>query len=422
MNNQQSSAQPNVTLTGGQVEVPSTSVDRIVVEERNSNDDSNINSSVDMDEYEPSDIVETVVKDFPYEERIQSVADILGTDLPTIKKRSANFALSVVKSKESGKEYLRLPASANFPDKFKEYIEEASAAEGSYRQRNPKNRYPLEIGAFPKKPKIKMEYYEIGDRPWIVLPSNVPKEMFVKSLYPISKDVKSNPDVFVKQDKIKDWEEMARENISILSHLDHFIAASSRLFELLYDKLDRDEAISNQTLFNVARQGVGLMHSAGLGIQDLTRNSVWTVGETVLARQDVYLRKIKNKIPEHISQTLRFGDLNMPYLFDPEKVKEAEKAAEAMTHDKAQDKLVSTVTKMAEKQSTSRQPVSRAGQRYPKQSFQNMAGSDRKDKGSESKQYEKKPYDNQSNRGGRGGRGGGRGKYQQQSFRQYNKN
>ena len=36
------------------------------------------------------------------------------------------------------------------------------------------------------------------------------------------------------------------ESVSVLSHCDHFIAAGSKLFEMMYDKADRDEEMTDR--------------------------------------------------------------------------------------------------------------------------------------------------------------------------------
>ena len=270
---------------------------------------------------EPVDLVEKVVHGTSYEERIEMVGEILERELPTLKKKTANFALSVVTNKE-GKEVKRLPASLNFGDKFGEIMMEASAAEGSHRQKNPKNRFPLDIGHYPNRPKVKMEYYEISERPWRLIPVGPPKGLFTKNLYCLEKEVKNYPDVYLKQEKVKDWEEMARENVTILSHTDHFLAAASTLFQDMFDRINRGEKMPQDVVFDMAGQGICMLYSAGMALQDLTRNNVWLAGEALLARRDSYLRRLKDKIPPHTLQNLRFGDPNLPFLFDPEMVQQ----------------------------------------------------------------------------------------------------
>ena len=61
-------------------------------------------------------------------------------------------------------------------------------------------------------------------------------------------------------------------DISILSHTDHFIAAGSRLSEVLYDHAECGVELKEEFIWNVARQGISMMHSAGMAIQDLVMN------------------------------------------------------------------------------------------------------------------------------------------------------
>ena len=113
---------------------------------------------------DPVDIMKAVISDTSYEERIEMVGDILGAELPTTIKRSANFAMSV--SKKAGTVYSRLPPSERFADKFDEFTSEISGSEGSCRSSNPKNRQPLAIHKLPNRPRPKMQFYEICGCPW----------------------------------------------------------------------------------------------------------------------------------------------------------------------------------------------------------------------------------------------------------------
>ena len=85
---------------------------------------------------------------------------------------------------------------------------------------------------------------------------------------------------------LKGWENIAREDISILFHTDHFIAAQSRMFEVLYDHVEHGVELKEEFIWNVAKQGISMMHSAGMAVQDLVRNNIWLAGDTMLTSSD----------------------------------------------------------------------------------------------------------------------------------------
>ena len=367
---------------------------------------------------EPEDIVATVIGDSTFEERIAMVGDILETELPTIKRQSANFAMSVTKTADAV--FKRLPPSANFECKFDEFIQELSAAEGSRRAKSGKRKQPYEVGMLPARVRPKMQFYEIGDRPWLVQAPEAQKNLFNKSIYRGS----TAPPIAVSTERLMDWESMNRENVSVLSHVDHFIAAGQRLFESLYDKTERGEKLEPEMIWNIARQGICMMHSAGMGIQDMVRNEVWQIGEQVITRRDAWLSKCKEKIPPVNIDQLRFSSLNNPCLFDPNSLEEAIKAASVQKHEKVQDEMLSKVSNLSrpggEKSSSNKE-------KFVKQSFQNFHGKQESsnnsgNKGKSQEQgYNQKPQgksgQGSNNNGNRGQNHGNRGRKHSGGFK-----
>ena len=61
---------------------------------------------------------------------------------------------------------------------------------------------------------------------------------------------------------------MGRENVTVLSYMDHFLAAAGRLFEVLLDREEREVAYELGEIWNIARKRI----SAGMGLQDLVKN------------------------------------------------------------------------------------------------------------------------------------------------------
>ena len=70
--------------------------------------------------------------------------------------------------KEDGTTCKLLLTSAEFLE-FVNYVGELSAAPGSRRATNPKNRQPLEVGNLPTRPKVKIsDYYKIAGVSWLI--------------------------------------------------------------------------------------------------------------------------------------------------------------------------------------------------------------------------------------------------------------
>jgi len=359
---------------------------------------------------EPEEEVDTmmrVVNDTTYEERISMVGDILGADLPKTSKKSNNFAMSV--STKGSKEYNRLPASAMFEDKFQEFVAELSGAEGSIRAKNPKNKHPLAINKLPGRPKPKMHFYDIGNCPWQTEAPKIQSKMDNELIYTGS----MAPTAHVQDDKMREWETINRENVSILSHVDHFIASGQRIFETIYEKAENDEEMTPEMLWNLARQGLAMMFSAGRGVQDLARNSIWEIGEQMTVRRDVFLEKVKrsSSMPVENLEELRFSQLNTTKLFDQAVLDRAiEKTAEVKS-GKVQNELLNKVSKMS-RHGESHRPGADKG-KFGKQSFrhyQAKEGGGRKSNVSDradSSQGYKGPRFQQAGKEKRGNRGRG---------------
>ena len=161
-------------------------------------------------------------------------------------------------------------------------VDKVVAREGSHQASNIKNRFPMKVGKLPHRPLPKMQFYEIADRPWQGETSKHQKEAQAESIYA----VRGLPDYTVTSDMLMGWENITREDISILLHTDHFIAAGSRLFEVLYDHAECGVELEEEFIWNVARQGICMMHNAGMTIQDLVRNNIWLAGDTMFTCRD----------------------------------------------------------------------------------------------------------------------------------------
>ena len=349
------------------------------------------------------------------------VGDILGAELPTTSKRSKNFAMSV--TKKAGAEYHRLPPSSMFLQKFDDFTSELKGAEGSVRAQNPKNKAPLAINKLPGKPRTKMQFYEIGNCPW----QTAAPEAQSKLKNPVIYNGTLHPYCRVPDDKMIQWETTNRENVSILSHVDHFVAAGQRIFESIYDKVMRDEKLTPEMLWNLSRQGLCMMYSAGMGVQDLARNNIWQIGEQITTRRDVFLEKLKERgMPEANLEDLRFSSLNTPDLFDHRKLDRAiEKTSEAK-NDQVHTKVLSEMSKMSSsRQESDKKSGGKKNNKFNKQSFRqyNDKQQDRRDQERNPKGHDGQKHEqNQSNyKGKQGGQSRGQGKgYRKQPFSKQN--
>jgi hypothetical protein len=290
-----------------------------------------------------------VISDTSYDERISMVGDILDKQLPMVRKRTTNcvMALGSVETPE----YKRLPPSTLFHNRFEDFIMEMAAMEGSARAR--KGGQPLPVGKLPGRQRPKMQYYDIGNCPWNVHSVAVQKSIFGTILE------KNSSSVNVSVDRLKEWETMSRESVSILSHQDHFISAGMKIFEKLYEMTENDEELEPEMVWNVARQGICMMHSAALGVQDMVKNNISQVGEMMMTRRDALLEKMKGKVPPANIEQLRYSALNTPALFDQEAVDKAIEAAGELKSGRVQDQMlrdIGKISKPPEKSFAARKP------------------------------------------------------------------
>ena len=84
---------------------------------------------------------------------------------------------------------------------------------------------------------------------------------------------------------------MNKENVSLKSHADYFLAVSTKLFETLYQECEEEGQV-----WNLARIGVCMNFSAPMGIQDMAKTVIWQVGEQTISRQDQWLKAINGRV------------------------------------------------------------------------------------------------------------------------------
>jgi hypothetical protein len=365
-----------------------------------------------------------VIAETGFEERIMMVGDILGEELPTIQRKSTNFTKSL--GEEGEKRFKRLPPSSGLGSKMNEFMNELTAAEGSVRSRKTKESTAYEVGRLPPRPKMKMQFYDIAECTWQVKAPSSQKALLKSKLYPHG----GNPNLYVSWDRMSEWESMGRECISMLSHLDHFVAANAKLARTMFQKMEDGVKMSEEEIWNFARMGMCMSYSAGMAIQDIAKNVIWQVGEENITRRDAFLEKMKKNLPDGEVLKLRASDLNGPQLFDEEQREAAERIADGRSKDKLQSTLVYKALSLKEDnvKSDSRNKGADKG-RFKKATFQRYDGGEADErKGESERKSDYKPYksgtaSNSSSNRGKGGfsrtQRGGRGRFGQKRFTRY---
>jgi hypothetical protein len=324
------------------------------------------------------------------------------------------------------KTYKRLPPSSGLENRMKDFMNEVSAQKGSIRSKNAKQHTAFEVGKMPPRPKVKMQYYDIAECPWQTKAPPSQKALLKSNLY-VQEHI---PSVRINSERMEQWETMGRECISMLSHLDHFVAANAKLSRTMFQKMEDGEKMTEEEIWNFGRMGVCMSYSAGMAIQDIAKNVIWQVGEENVTRRDMFLERMKDRIPDHEILKLRAENVNGPDLIDEEMRVAADKLAESRKKDKLQSTMIHKALSLKEDRSSStsnkRSDRSDKG-KYPKYSFQRYD----KDEKSEQKDYDQKQSDYKPNysqrgrggnsRGQRGGQRGGRagGRFTRKKFGQY---
>jgi hypothetical protein len=317
---------------------------------------------------ECENVIQRVISETSFEERILMVGDILGEELPTVERKSVNFVRSV--GEEDAHSFKRLPASVGFESQMQEYMKELGAEEGSLRARFNKAHSPYVLGKLPSRQKLKMNYYEIAKCPWSVKAPPPQSALYNSHLYKGS----NVPSVYFSMERLVDWENMSRENVSVLSHLDHFVAAGSKLFRTMMERLESEEKVDEQDMWNMSRMGICMMHLAGMAVQDLAKNSMWQLGEQVTTRRDQFLDKMRDRVPPHELLRLRCTDINGPHLFDSKLVGELDKVAEVRQTEKRQTQVLNKALSSRDDQrkqtgSSSQSYYGRGDKKFTKTSF-----------------------------------------------------
>lgn len=300
-----------------------------------------------------------------YKEKIKLVGDILQKEVSIIPKPGKNFSMVL---EEDGGEEVGLPPSQGFPRAFEKWHNELRGAEGSIRGRQRPGEV-CEMYHFPPKPKSGMGAYTIVDRPWQQTAPPANKNLLESSLY----RGKEEPFVRVHPAKLKSIETSMRECISILSHMDWFLAASKVELGRQTEELSTREIVNteelgveledwtsierrgilawaeqvkdksfnaDQTTWNSLNSVIALIESAGRCAQDAAKLVIDAVGCTTLVRRDAWLDKFPELLPKETLLGLRGGDVNGEKLFDESMLKTAMEQVEVKKSAQVQERFL----------------------------------------------------------------------------------
>jgi hypothetical protein len=305
------------------------------------------------------------VKGPSYKEKIRLVGEILNKKVAIVPKKGSNISMVL---EDNSEESVTLPPSEGFPQAFEKWHGELTGAPGSRRATSRPNEI-LELYAFPQKPRNTMKAYNISDRPWQQTAPPANKSLTESSLY----RGKEEPFVKLHPNKLRHIESSMRECISILSHLDWFLAASKTEIKKQAEELNcRDfcdmETLSSElsdfsagerlgvvnwaqqvkdktfdadlAIWNSLHNVVGLIESAGRCAQDTATAVIDAVGCCTLARRDSWLDKFPDLLPKDSLLALRGQDVNQDKLFSEESLRLAREQVEAKKSAKVQDKFL----------------------------------------------------------------------------------
>jgi len=296
-----------------------------------------------------------------YRAKLQLVGKLLQLDTK-VESQSKNFAMSVDAGEATTRN--KLPASANFAQEFDKWLSELKGEEGSVRAKK-KQGEPFQVGQFPKRVHLKMSSYEIADCPWKVNAQGLDRQLLESVLY----FGKEEPQIKVKGARLRDWETSIREMLSVLSYMDMFTAAAIEIMKATSKRVEEDASTSKivmadivaklkdtqestlvelknyadnvymlkQDVWNDSQDAMGLLHSAGIGMQDCVKNAVDVIASSMVTRRDAWLEKVKSTLTKEGVLRLRQVELNADKLFGKEACEAALEEARDERRSKVED-------------------------------------------------------------------------------------
>jgi hypothetical protein len=274
----------------------------------------------------------------PYKDKIRLVCKILQREVEVKESRGSNFSMVL---EEGTTERVSLPPAEGFARVFREWQEELQGKPGSTRAKSRPNE-PYEVGTFPTKPHTKSAY-DGGDETWRRQAPLNNGCLLESELY----RGRSEPSPHVSASRLRSLESELRDNITILSHMDWFVAAAKKEAQNQVTALETrerpvdDEAghEADQEVWNGCQNITELLDSVGRGIQDITKTLIHATGYCTLIRRDAWLDRMENISKESVLK-LRCGDINAPKLFEDEALKEVAEECGARRMSRMQDSIL----------------------------------------------------------------------------------
>ena len=290
---------------------------------------------------------------------------------------------------------LNLPAAEGFSDIMQDYMKEVKAEEGSKRAGSNLH-LPLDLARVPARHKPNMAAYRLAGDEWRTSACNYNSSLTSASAF----KVPTVPKVSIEQERVRQWESSAREELTIASYSTWFLKGAREGLRILQQKyLDMSNQEGNgfseeewRTLWKATENIAEFVDSAGKGVKSIAENSISDIGSMLLTRRDAWLGKLTDNkaISKQEMWDLRTADMNSPSLFDQGKLEEIHSNASKRENENLQKNLL---TGMWNKKSNQQ-----------KQSFQSRPPGRGSTSNAGSTQGRNQPP--VFGRGGRGGRGG----------------
>ena len=299
---------------------------------------------------------------------------------------------------------LNLPAAEGFSEIMQDFMKEVKAEEGSKRAGSNLH-LPLDLARVPARHKPNMTAYRLAGNEWRTSACNYNSSLTSSAAF----KVPTVPKVTVEQERVRQWESSAREELTIASYSTWFLKGAREGLRILQQKyLDMSHQEGNgfeeeqwRVLWKATENIAEFVDSAGKGVKSIAENSISDIGSMLLTRRDAWLGKLTDNkaISKQEMWDLRTADLNGPALFDQEKLEEIHASASKRENENLQKNLwTGMLNKKASQQ---------------KQSFQSRPpGRGNSSNASSTQGRGQAPVFGRGGRGGRGGqnfRGKGRG-------------
>ena len=239
---------------------------------------------------------------------------------------------------------LNLPAAEGFEDIMQGYMKEVKAEEGSKRAGSNLH-LPLDLARVPSRHKPNMAAYRLAGNEWRTSACSYNSSLSSSAAFKLQ----SVPKAMVDQDRLRQWESSAREELTIASYSTWFLKGAREGLKLLQQKfLDMSRQEENKfpeeqwrTLWKATENVSEFVDSAGNGVKSIAENSISDIGSMLLTRRDAWLGKLTDNkaITKQEMWDLRTTDLNEPVLFNQETLEQIHSKAEKRENENLQKNI-----------------------------------------------------------------------------------